>query len=246
MIEHLLKKAEWGELRELLAPSFFRVVPARALLGTGKRLFSASRDRKGFAAACAERQSTIAALGLPITLGPDESSSLDGLDGLDETAKKARGELVLALYFHELLDDGPWIFDFRSEAFHGAESGLKWTPKPWFSPLAPEFRGALGQIYRGFYGEDDALFRAGLAALGLTVAEEEFRAQFGTGDQRAVRFSVRTFQESFTAVFKRCREHGVSLAPDFLVMGLGLALLYDHLERLDVAFDVRAAFQHGT
>lgn len=245
MIDILLKNAEWGELRQLLAPSFFKVVPARVLLGTGKRLFSASRDREGFAAARAERQRSVAALGLPIALA-ETAESKTSLDGLDDAQKKARGELVLALYFHELLTEGPWIFDFRSEAFHAEGDGLRWTPKPWFAPLDPSFRRALGQVYRGFYGEDDALFRAGLAALDLSVAEDEFRAQFGAGDQRAVQFSVKTFQESFTAVFKRCREHGVSLAPDFLALGLGLALLYDHLERLGVPLDVRGAFQRAT
>ena len=244
MIEHLLRKAEWGELRDLLAPSFFRVVPARVLLGTGKRLYGASRDKTGFAAACAERQASLAAAGLPVVLesGPGAGS----LEGLDEAARRARGELVLALYFHELLTDGPWIFDFRSEAFTSVDAALRWTPKPWWTPLDPAFRRDLGKVYRGFYGENDALFREGLAALNLSVAEDEFRAQFGAGDQRSVQFSVRAFQESFTAVFRRCREHDVALAPDFLVLGLGLALLYDHLERLQVPLDVRGAYQRVT
>lgn len=240
MIEHLLRKAEWGELRDLLAPSFFRVVPARVLLGTGKRLYSASRDRAGFAAARAERVASLTAAGLPVRIRAEAGPG--SIEALSEDQKRARGELVLALYFHELLTDGPWIFDFRSEAFATEEEALQWTPKPWWTPLDPAFRRDLGKVYRGFYGEDDALFREGLAALDLSVAEDEFRAQFGAGDQRSVEFSVKAFQESFTAVFRRCRENGVSLAPDFLVLGLGLALLYDHLGGLQVPLDVRSAY----
>lgn len=236
MFETLLKKAEWGELSDLLAPSFFKVVPAGTLLRTARDLYGSSRDKLAFAAARADRERLLHAAGLPIAI-------VDVVQSAAPTDAKARGELVLALYFHQLLGEGPWLFDFRFEAF--AVDAQQWAPKPWYATFDPAFRRALAQVYRGFYGDDDALFQRGLDALGLRVAEAEFRAQFGAGDQRSVAFTVKGFQESFTAIFRRCRQADVALAPDFLRVGLGLALLYDHLERLGVPLDVRGAFERA-
>jgi hypothetical protein len=78
--------------------------------------------------------------------------------------------------------------------------------------------------------------------LGLAEAEDAIRAQFGLAEQRAVRFSLRDFQQKFQDVFVRCQETGSRIDPGFLSLGLYLATLYEHLEALGEPLDVRAAF----
>ena len=97
-------------------------------------------------------------------------------------------------------------------------------------------------LYRGFYLGDDVLFREGLAALGLAKAEDAIRAQFGEGQQRAVRFLLKDFQQKFQDVFVRCQETGSRIDTGFLSLGLYLATLYEHLDALGEPFDARAAF----
>ena len=243
MIGQLLRQAEWREIGDLLAPSFFQVVSGKVLWKVGRELYGASRDERRFEAARAVRRASLAAADLPIEIASGDHVAVDTLS---EAERIERGELVLALYFHEILGGDPWIFDFRYAAFdRSSKTGLAWHPKAWHADLEPGFRAHLAGVYRGFYGDDDALFRRSIQALGLSVAEQEFRAQFGGDDQRSVRFSVRTFQERFTAVFRRCREHGVSLAPEFLYLGMGLALLHEHLDALAVPLDVRGAFERA-
>jgi hypothetical protein len=57
-----------------------------------------------------------------------------------------------------------------------------------------------------------------------------------------VRFEVKQFISTFHEVFLRCKASRTALHPDFLPLGLYLATLYDHLERLGMAVDVVAAF----
>jgi hypothetical protein len=51
---------------------------------------------------------------------------------------------------------------------------------------------------------------------------------------------------TFHQVFVLCRDAKQSLHPDFLPLGLYLATLYDHLERLGAAVDVLAAFEKAS
>ena len=99
-------------------------------------------------------------------------------------------------------------------------------------------------MYRGFYGEDDALFERGVRALHLEPATDVLRAHFGEGDQRAVVFETKVFHSSFHDVFVRCRDEGVSLHRNFLALGLYLACLYDALEGRG-PLDVRDAFERS-
>jgi hypothetical protein len=97
----------------------------------------------------------------------------------------------------------------------------------------------------GAYRDDKSAFRAGLEALNLSHAEDVFVKHFGDG-QRAVRFEVKHFVSTFHQVFVRCRDAGTRLHADFLLLGLYLATLYDHLEQLGVAVDVVSAFEQAS
>ena len=80
--------------------------------------------------------------------------------------------------------------------------------------------------------------------MNLLHAEHVFRQHFGDG-QGTVRFQVKHFVSTFHRVFVLCRDQKTQLHPDFLPLGLYLASLYDHEERLGAAVDVAAAFENA-
>jgi hypothetical protein len=104
------------------------------------------------------------------------------------------------------------------------------------------FHAGLRDLYFGFYLDDAARFSSAARALGLRGAEAALRAQFGSGDQTAVRFSLPDFQRRFQSVFDACKASGEKLHPGFIGLGVGLATLYSHLEQTGGSHDVRSAF----
>ncbi|MFO0675756.1 MAG: hypothetical protein U0169_04440 [Polyangiaceae bacterium] len=243
MLWNLVKSTEWKPFAELVSPSFFDVVPMRTLSSELGKLVAARSDARGFERAVAERDGALVRSGIAVRVRAEDPK----VHGATIADAKRRGARVLALYFHQIFDEGTALLDFRSERFseegEGDDATTVWRPSRVVASFRPEFRGAMRATYRGFYREDDALFRQGLTALGVAKAEDAFRAQFGEGDQRAVRFSRSDFQAKFRDVFVRCRDTGSRIDGAFLPLGLGLATLYEHLESLGEPFDVRAAYE---
>ena len=238
MLWTMIKRTEWRPFLDLLSPSFFRVVPAGALFTELRHLAALYRRSEDFERAVAHRSSSLERAGMPIRI-------IAGGDAVVSAAARnagARGQRVLELYFHQVFSDGLTLLDLRQARFSEEGAALSWSPSGVLADWSPEFRRAVRALYRGFYAGDDLLFREGLAALGLARAEEAIRSQFGEGQQRAVRFSLRDFQQKFQDVFVRCQETGSRIDTGFLSLGLYLATLYEHLEALGEPFDARAAF----
>ncbi|MDP3504972.1 MAG: hypothetical protein Q8S33_31835 [Myxococcales bacterium] len=241
MLWTVIRQTQWRPFLDLMSPSFFRVVPAGPLLAELRRLLALFRSAPAFDRAIDHRRLTLERAGLPIRIGtgapPVMSASTDAT---------LRGQRVLELYFHQVFSDGLTLLDLRRDRFSEEGGALVWTPSGALAEWSPAFRAAVQALYRGFYQSDDALFREGLGALGLSDAEAEIRSQFGEGQQRAVRFSLKDFQQKFHDVFVRCQETGSSIDIGFLPLGLYLATLYEHLEALGEPFDARAAFEAAT
>ncbi len=158
----------------------------------------------------------------------------------------ARGQLVLRLYFEQILGAEAALLDLRGSRFAMRGDTLEWSPTRGCVGWDPAFLDAVRRMYRGFYTDDDAAFRAALAALHLEAAADLFLDHFGVGEQTAVRFEMAHFTRSFHAVFVRCRERGVRLHPNFVALGVYLGALYEHLEGLAVPLGARAAFAKAT
>lgn len=234
MLWSLVKNTEWEPLLGLLSPTFFDVVPGRMLFGELRGLTSRYLSASTYRDACDQRTARLERAELPFTI-------VAALPKATEPAFDAsRGDDLLALYFHQVLGDGPVLLDMRASAFERSEGRWLWKPEPAIAAWGDDFRLGCRNLYTGYYTGDDARFTAGARALGLGEAEAELRAQFG--DTRAVTFSLREFQQRFHAVFQRCKETRSKLHPGFLTLGLGLATLYEHLEAVGVPLDVRAAF----
>jgi hypothetical protein len=247
MLGKLLSGGEFGQWASFVTPAFFNVMPTKPLWQRFKGLVQATRDPKLYARVVRERQALLARSSLAVTLespGARPVSDLSSAGADAVMAPEARAARVVALYFHQILHGDATLLDLRHQAFSQQHS-LSWRPASWIAEWDPAFRAALQQIYVGFYRDDTSGFRAGLRALNLSHAEDVFKQHFGDG-QRAVRFEVKHFVSTFHQVFVRCRDARTSLHPDFLLLGLYLASLYDHLEQLGVAVDVTAAFEHAS
>lgn len=235
MLHALVRNTEWGPLLDLLSPAFFDVIPARALFGELRGLSSRYVRHAALTEAYDQRSRLLERERLPFELVralPRRSEDIQ--DG-------ARGEDILALYFHQILGEGPVLLDLRRTAFARRDGHWLWKPEPAIGLWDDEFRAGCRALYEGFYLDDPARFSRGARALGLGQAEAELRAQFG--DTHAVSFSLREFQRRFHAVFKRCKETKSQLHPNFLTLGLALATLYEHLEAIGAPLDVNAAFE---
>lgn len=245
MLRRMLRATEWGQLFDFVSPSFFDVVPARSLAGAVKDLLSSTRDAAGFRRIAAGLEARLAARGLPLVLSLDaaEPSQPPPASAVD---RALRGQLVLRLYFEQILGADAAILDLRGSRFARRGDGFVWSPAHGTVRWDPAFLESIREMYRSFYAGRDAEFRAALAALRLTAAEDVFREHFGTGEQRAVRFEMAHFTRSFHAVFVRCRDAGERLHPNFVALGVHLASLYEHLEPLGVELDVRRAFATAT
>jgi hypothetical protein len=244
MLRKFLASGQLGKLATFVSPTFFDVMPASALWGRARKLYAQSRDREAFQRAVAARSASLRERLSQVQLlarnaGQPGGSQTDRID------LSARGSLIAELYFLQLFDDQPTLLDLRAASFTSNESMLVWSPAPWIAGWSPDFLEPLRKIYRGFYTHDDEAFYSGLAALSLEHSADLFRQHFG-GDQAEVRFRTADFVDTFHKVFVRCKETRTSLHPDFLPLGIYLAVLYDHLQELNVPVNVAAAFERAT
>ncbi len=243
LIRRTLGGAEWSQLSDFVSPSFFDVMPARALLRQARELLGNASDRSGFRALVGDLGGALASRGVEVELrAGGEAAEADAHRELDEAGRRARGQRVLEIYFGQLLVHDAAVIDLRLDRFHGGDA-LAWHPGPYWIRWDASFLDGMRRVYAGFYRDDDALFQEGLEDLGIEAAGESFRSHFGAGDQRSVRFDPKAFQDSFHDVFVRCRDAGTSLHPNFLAIGCYLAALYDHLGALGGSYDVRDAYE---
>ncbi len=218
MLAKLLKGTAWSELSSYLSPTFFEVVPPFAFLSRARQLATNYTTRRGFKDAEADAQALWN--GLP---------------------PQSRGDAVLQLYFAQLARLKTVVLDLRHDSFEDEAGSLAWKPGPLFVRFESKFLEAVRNLYAGFYGDDDDTFDQGLSALGLHSAKDLMRRHFG-GDPSCVTFSLAEFRDVFHQIFLRAKTNGITLDPDFLPFGSYLACLYEHLERLGGAYDVKAAY----
>ena len=240
MIGKILASGQLGKLASFVSPTFFDVMPAKALWKRGRALMAGTRDHEAFRHAVAARTSELASWLPQIELVTDHKRASTPRAPSDP---EWRGATVVELYFHQLFHGQPTLIDLRGHSFTSAGERLIWHPAAWFTTWSPEFIAALREIYVGFYRHEDATFQRGLSALSLQHSGDLFLKHFGAG---LVTFRTVDFVDTFHQVFERCKEARVALHPDFLPLGIYLAALYDHLEDLAVAVDVTAAFDRAT
>ncbi len=243
-LDGIFEGDEWRPLLEFVSPTFFDVVPLRALLSQGRELVGNATDAPARARVEAEVGEALAARGLALRLsrGAKAGSSADAA----ATDTAARGQRVLELYFAQLYGAEACLLDLRQRSFVDGSDATLWSPGPYYLRWDPDFLDGVRTLYEGYYGADDAAFDAGLRTLGIADSKDLFQRHFGD-DPGSVRFDRAHFVSTFHDVFVRCRDRGVSLHRNFLPLGVYLATLHDHLGALGGGpFDVRSAFERAT
>lgn len=158
------------------------------------------------------------------------------------------GDDILRLYFAQwLIEDGLFL-DLRSSRFGLLDRQLLYAPNGLWIKLRPEFRDGILSLYRSFYSTDDSAFEAALRQMGMLrpglspAAESELKellhAHFGI-DQRAQRFSIDNFKNSFDDLFEFFIANDYKLHSDFVWVGFYLITLYLTLEQGRQAHNVR-------
>lgn len=240
MWKTMLNNLEWKQLGALASPAALEVFSARELY-SGLRSMRWSPDEPRFANLVLRRARSLRRLPLAVRLTDDVDPVGDRL-ALSVEGDAAR---LVTLYFHQLFSAEPTLLDMRATAFEHGAPALLWTPVPWVHTWSDDFLPPLRDLYMGYYDGDEQAFRHGLSGLGLSVAGDLLRRHFGE-EPESQRFRMADFIATFQEVFRRCRDAGVRLHPDFVPLGIYLAGLYDCLERVDVRVDVRACFEHAT
>lgn len=242
-----LRGTEWQQFLDYVSPSFLEVMPVSHLLAQGREIAANATQGERFGVLRDGVDAELAARDVPVRLVAAElGASARAIDELDETERRELGQRALEIYFAQLFGGEEAILDLRGARFARREESWLWFPRPFYLRWDAGFLAGIRDLYAGFYRDDDDRFAQGLAQLDLTVAGDVFQSHFGEGDQREVRFDSRVFHSTFHEAFVRCRDEGVTLHQNFLALGLYLACLYDVLETLDLAFDVRAAFDRVT
>lgn len=232
----LVSGTEWSHFTDYLSPSFFDVVRGRELrrvLGTLSGNYMRGRR---FRDAKEARATYLADADVPVRLGDASSATL---------GDRRDGDALLELYFHQLYYGPTTILDLRHDRFVREGDSMLWKPAALYIEWDSDFLSALRELYRGFYSGDDHMFEAALAELNLVPAKDIFLEHFGSGDQDAVAFDMKTFHDTFHRAFVACREQGSQLHGDFIALGLYLATLYEHLEAVGGEWDVRAAWRRA-
>lgn len=170
---------------------------------------------------------------------------------LNVEQKKTLGQKLLKIYFIQLKNPDGLILDLRSNHFCLTDEELQWKPNNSWYTLEESFRKSIINIYKGFYFNDDTLFKKGLIDIGLTKNLDQkkvdelkilFFSHFGPGDQDEVSFELSTFSESFYKLFHFFVTNKVELHKNFIFIGIYLVTLYMHLEKLEVKLDVKSSF----
>lgn len=124
---------------------------------------------------------------------------------------------------------------------------MLYAPNGIWIRLQPRFRQGMLGLYRSFYSADEAAFDESLRQMGLlpdglsdaagSELKELLQAHFGI-DQRAQRFSIDAFKDSFDELFGFFIANEYKLHSDFVWVGFYLITLYLTLEQGGQRHDV--------
>jgi hypothetical protein len=220
--------------KDYVSPAFFDLLSASEVARQVAELASSYWQRQLYSTRAGALGSLLSTAGVQLRLSTAVPSST--------LHTEEHGALVVELFFFQLLSQGGAFLDLDRSRFGLDEHGALWSPGMLWVTWDVEFLQSLRDMYCGFYGEDDARFRRGLASLGLLPAAAVFEEQFGGSRRGALRFSVEDFRNGFHDTFVCCRDAHTRLHRNFLALGIYLGSLYEHLETLGVAVDVAGAF----
>jgi len=141
----LLRGTDWSQVTEYLSPVFFQIVPPLAMAGQLSTLAADFVNAPKFARLCTELGPRLTQAGLPPP-APSFTGHAAAPPALSAASAKARGELLLKLYFWQLLNTTTVILNLRAAAFSDSASGANTAPPRWHPhPLLITYEPAFAQ-----------------------------------------------------------------------------------------------------
>ncbi|MBC7712453.1 MAG: hypothetical protein H7177_03895 [Rhizobacter sp.] len=172
-----------------------------------------------------------------------------------ENLKFSHGEMILKLYFLQIMKGQKIFLDFRPKHFSGAENKIQWNPGGLWAEMDQEFSEGIRNVYRGYYNNDDQLFAQGMIESGLVKKEwdeskksevvEVFKKHFSNGRGEKIAFDMDVFKESFAQIFKTLVKNKIELDKNFLYLGIMLVTLYITLDQIGGSYDVSTLFHEA-
>lgn len=228
----VFRGGHWSEFTDFVSPALFDVIGGAEIAQQLKSLACWYWERDRSVAVREEYSAVLKQSGLRVELSNTR---------IGRFTRPEDGDEVLALFFHQLFARDRTLLDLRRASFRVGEC-LKWDPGPMCVLWDPAFLEAVRDVYAGFYRDDAARYQKGVLALGLELVSDVFSEHFRPDESGRTRFSMAEFRHAFHSVFVRCRDTHTRLHPNFIALGIYLGCLYEHLEELGGAYDVRAAF----
>ena len=247
MIRLAARGTSWSQFLDYASPALFDVMPARALMTQCREFIRNGGDKQRFDQIRESTGAMLQARAIDVQL-IDRSAQAHGvgLDTPSEEVRRTMGQSILELFFGQLFGTEHAIMDVRSDSFLVDDGGvLLWQPKAFFVEWQRDFIDAVRDLYVGFYFDDPSRFNDAMARLDMHSGEDTLRTLLGKDDPRNARFETAAFHENFHEVFVTYRDQGVALHRNFLALGVYLVCLYEALEKVGVALDVRAALERA-
>lgn len=163
------------------------------------------------------------------------------------------GEIILKLYFSQILKGSKIFLDLRPKHFAGLETLVQWRPNGLWAELDSDFAQGIRKVYLGYYHNDDHLFAQGMEESGLVKSEwdinkkaeviDVFKKHFSNGRNESIAFDIEVFKLSFAQIFKTLVKNKIELDKNFLYLGIMLVTLYITLNEIGGSYDVSKIFQ---
>ena len=236
-------KGDLGSLLDM-APSGVHLISPRNATMQGVELLSNALRSNRFMTILGGTQAMLRDARVPILIDEHRArQTLVSPADLKRPQRRWLGQLALELYFAQIFRSDAAVLDLWPSRFGvDADGDAVWRPRPIYVRWDATFQTGLRNVYTGLFLENEARFEHGLAALKLGSAGDALRSHFGDGDQRSVHFESTKLHTMLEEMAMRRRDGRGPLHRNFMAFGLYIAGLYELLESLDRAFDVRNAF----
>lgn len=240
---HVPSKGDFASLLDM-APSGMALLSPRNATFQGVELVSNALSGKRFMSVLGGTQAMLRETRVPILIDDHRArQTLVAPSDLKRPQRRWLGQLALELYFAQIFRGETAVVDLWSSRFGvDADGDAVWRPRPIYIRWDATFQRGVRNVYAGLFLENEARFEHGIATLKLGPAGEALRRHFGDGDQRSVHFESAALQTMLQEMATRSRDRNGPLHRNFMAFGLYIAGLYELLESLDRAFDVRNAF----
>lgn len=238
MFDNVLRSVhgkEWAQFLDYLSPTFFEVVPtleiARLSAQLGKNFARMHHD---------EDEDLLRHLTQVLSLPVEFRNDKDSCEMLPSLSRKERGNIVLSLFFGQIMGlDKSWL-DLRLSTFEMLSRECIWKPLPWIMEWEPDFLAAIREALSGLLHNDRERFVEAMAALRLLHAANLLFDLLNV--TKPVRFSLKEFRERLHEIFMSCKRAKVKIHPNFFPLILNIASMWEHLEQLGETFHVQTIF----